>query len=98
MAKQILSPLPGTFYRRPAPDQLDGDADPLAAGADGVGDELADDELDVVADRERDGGAQLVAECGDDERAGLGGGERVPGELAFDRRHQSSRPYPSLRV
>jgi biotin carboxyl carrier protein len=21
MAKQILSPLPGTFYRRPAPDQ-----------------------------------------------------------------------------
>ncbi len=30
MAKQILSPLPGTFYRRPAPDKpnykYDGDA------------------------------------------------------------------------
>ena len=30
MAKEILSPLPGTFYRKPAPDQLpfknDGDA------------------------------------------------------------------------
>ena len=30
MSKQILSPLPGTFYRRPAPDKppfkMDGDA------------------------------------------------------------------------
>lgn len=32
--KQILSPLPGTFYRRPAPDQppFKGEGDPVAVG------------------------------------------------------------------
>ena len=34
MAKQILSPLPGTFYRRPAPDQpvYKNDGDAVAVG------------------------------------------------------------------
>ena len=34
MAKQILSPLPGTFYRRPAPDQpvYKSDGDAVAVG------------------------------------------------------------------
>ena len=34
MAKQILSPLPGTFYRRPAPDKPNykSDGDAVAAG------------------------------------------------------------------
>ena len=32
--KQIFSPLPGTFYRKPAPDQppFKADGDPIAAG------------------------------------------------------------------
>ena len=34
MAKQVLSPLPGTFYRRPAPDQpsYKEEGDAVAAG------------------------------------------------------------------
>jgi acetyl-CoA carboxylase biotin carboxyl carrier protein len=34
MAKQILSPLPGTFYRRPSPDQpvYKNEGDSVAAG------------------------------------------------------------------
>ena len=34
MAKQILSPLPGTFYRRPAPDKPNykSDGDAVAVG------------------------------------------------------------------
>jgi biotin carboxyl carrier protein len=34
MNKQILSPLPGTFYRRPAPDKpvYKTDGDPVAVG------------------------------------------------------------------
>jgi acetyl-CoA carboxylase biotin carboxyl carrier protein len=34
MAKQILSPLPGTFYRKPAPDKPDykSDGDKVAVG------------------------------------------------------------------
>lgn len=34
MAKQILSPLPGTFYRKPGPDKpaYKNEGDPVAAG------------------------------------------------------------------